>query len=234
MARLDELKFRVAGSPRSWPRSAGTMSLPNSISDRGTGSSSRRATSAVAHLHFVVAGTARWREQLAFRDALRADPGPVDAYAVVKRNLAARYASHRERYTFGKADAGDPPTRQGTSALSTVRFSAHIPVVVAAVVLRPHGLVHRGDRQWRALVLRGSAASPQGCMRPPASATTTRAICDEALRRGVAVQAMGCFRLTPREKPPTLVLGYAHLSEPPIRAGVCELAATVHAHRVPD
>lgn len=58
----------------------------------------------VAHLHVMVAGTARWDEQLAFRDALRADPGLVDAYAALKRNPAARHATDRERYTSAKAD----------------------------------------------------------------------------------------------------------------------------------
>lgn len=58
----------------------------------------------VAHLHVMVAGTARWDEQLAFRDALRADPGLVDAYAALKRDLAARHTTDRERYSSAKAD----------------------------------------------------------------------------------------------------------------------------------
>ena len=58
----------------------------------------------VAYLHVMVAGTARWDEQLVFRDALRADPGLVDSYAALKRDLAARHATDRERYTSAKAD----------------------------------------------------------------------------------------------------------------------------------
>jgi GrpB-like predicted nucleotidyltransferase (UPF0157 family) len=58
----------------------------------------------IAHLHIMVAGTPRWKEQPAFRDALRADPNLVDAYAALKRDLAARHATDRERYTSAKAD----------------------------------------------------------------------------------------------------------------------------------
>jgi hypothetical protein len=42
---------------------------------------------------------------------------------------------------------------------------------------------------------------------------------------------MSYYRLTPREEFATLVLGYAELSEPAIRAGVREFAAAVRATR---
>ncbi|RKS77459.1 GrpB-like predicted nucleotidyltransferase (UPF0157 family) [Motilibacter peucedani] len=56
-----------------------------------------------AHLHVMTAGTPRWHEQVEFRDRLRADPDLRDAYATLKRHLAARHASDREAYTEGKA-----------------------------------------------------------------------------------------------------------------------------------
>lgn len=56
-----------------------------------------------AHLHLLVAGSARWREQLAFRDALRADPALAREYARLKHLLAGRHATDREAYTAGKA-----------------------------------------------------------------------------------------------------------------------------------
>ena len=58
----------------------------------------------VAHLHLLPAGSPRWTEQLAFRDALRADPALVHRYAQLKRTLAAEHANDREAYTAGKAD----------------------------------------------------------------------------------------------------------------------------------
>ncbi len=57
-----------------------------------------------AHLHLLPAGSARWSEQLAFRDALRADPVLVHRYADLKRRLVAEHAADREAYTAGKAD----------------------------------------------------------------------------------------------------------------------------------
>ena len=48
------------------------------------------------HLHFVVYRELRWREQLAFRDALRASASDREAYERLKRYLAARYTDTRD------------------------------------------------------------------------------------------------------------------------------------------
>ncbi len=56
-----------------------------------------------AHLHLLPPGSPRWDEQIAFRDALRADRDLADEYAQLKTDLAAAYAD-REAYTDGKAD----------------------------------------------------------------------------------------------------------------------------------
>jgi GrpB-like predicted nucleotidyltransferase (UPF0157 family) len=55
-----------------------------------------------AHLHLLLATGRRWHEQLAFRDALRADPELVREYAGLKRALAAEHGTDREAYTAGK------------------------------------------------------------------------------------------------------------------------------------
>jgi len=57
------------------------------------------------------------------------------------------------------------------------------------------------------------------------------AIRDEALRRGIALTAMSTYFLVPRAGSPTLLIGYARVSEPTIRAGVRELAAAIRAVR---
>lgn len=55
------------------------------------------------HLHLVPTGSARYRDELAFRDRLRADPELALAYEHLKRELAARFPDDREAYTEGKA-----------------------------------------------------------------------------------------------------------------------------------
>ena len=58
-----------------------------------------------------------------------------------------------------------------------------------------------------------------------------RAIQDEAHRRGIAIGIPGENGTRSRGGPPTLLLGYAHVNEPTIRAGIKELAAAVRATR---
>lgn len=58
----------------------------------------------VAHLHLMTAGSTRWTEQLAFRDALRADPELRRRYTALKRELAVEYADDREAYTAAKGE----------------------------------------------------------------------------------------------------------------------------------
>ncbi|MGZ8782847.1 MAG: GrpB family protein, partial [Gaiellaceae bacterium] len=48
------------------------------------------------HLHMIVPGSQRWREELTFRDALRAEPETARAYEDLKRRLAGELAKDRE------------------------------------------------------------------------------------------------------------------------------------------
>jgi GrpB-like predicted nucleotidyltransferase (UPF0157 family) len=54
------------------------------------------------HLHLVPAGSPRYRDELAFRDLLRADRQVADEYATLKRELAGRHRDDREAYTEAK------------------------------------------------------------------------------------------------------------------------------------
>jgi GntR family transcriptional regulator / MocR family aminotransferase len=58
-----------------------------------------------------------------------------------------------------------------------------------------------------------------------------RAILDEARRRRIDLAPMSDFGMDPRAGPPTLILGYAQMPEPTIRAGVREIAEAVRAAR---
>lgn len=56
------------------------------------------------HLHLVPTDSRRFRDELAFRDRLRADPGLAAEYAQLKRRLAARFETDREAYTEAKGE----------------------------------------------------------------------------------------------------------------------------------
>jgi GrpB-like predicted nucleotidyltransferase (UPF0157 family) len=56
----------------------------------------------VAHLHLITTGCSRWHQQLAFRDALRADTALVYAYSQLKIRLAHDHYDDREAYAAGK------------------------------------------------------------------------------------------------------------------------------------
>ncbi len=54
------------------------------------------------HLHVVAHGDDNWRAYMIFRDALRRCPPLRDAYAALKRHLAAQLPDDRPRYTASK------------------------------------------------------------------------------------------------------------------------------------
>jgi GrpB-like predicted nucleotidyltransferase (UPF0157 family) len=60
------------------------------------------ATSLRIHLHAVERGSRFWREQLAFRDALRADPALRSRYQALKLRLAEEFADDKSAYTAAK------------------------------------------------------------------------------------------------------------------------------------
>lgn len=55
------------------------------------------------HLHIVPIDSERWRQCLAFRNALRADASLAQTYASLKLRLADQYRHDREAYTEAKA-----------------------------------------------------------------------------------------------------------------------------------
>jgi GrpB-like predicted nucleotidyltransferase (UPF0157 family) len=56
------------------------------------------------HLHLVPTASSRFRDELAFRDSLRANPEIAMEYAALKHGLADRFPQDREAYTDAKAD----------------------------------------------------------------------------------------------------------------------------------
>ncbi len=62
----------------------------------------RRGNPRAYHLHLTAIDSRFWRDHLTFRDRLRADDALRDAYAVLKRDLAARFPNDREAYIAAK------------------------------------------------------------------------------------------------------------------------------------
>lgn len=56
------------------------------------------------HLHLVPVGSAAYRDELRFRNYLRAHPDSRDEYARLKQELAVRFRRDREAYTEAKTD----------------------------------------------------------------------------------------------------------------------------------
>jgi GrpB-like predicted nucleotidyltransferase (UPF0157 family) len=55
-----------------------------------------------AHLHVMSPTSTRWAEQIAFRDALRADAQLARSYAELKATLARQHGDDREAYSAAK------------------------------------------------------------------------------------------------------------------------------------
>jgi GrpB-like predicted nucleotidyltransferase (UPF0157 family) len=62
----------------------------------------RRARACPCHLHAVTIQSDFWREHLAFRDALRADPALAAEYGALKQRLAVAFRDDASRYTEAK------------------------------------------------------------------------------------------------------------------------------------
>lgn len=56
------------------------------------------------HLHLVPTDSRRFRDELAFRDLLRASPEVAEEYTTLKHKLADRFSRDREAYTDAKTD----------------------------------------------------------------------------------------------------------------------------------
>ena len=63
----------------------------------------RRGNPRSYHLHLAAIDSPFWRDHLTFRNRLRADESLRDAYAALKRDLAARFPRDREAYIDAKA-----------------------------------------------------------------------------------------------------------------------------------
>ncbi len=130
------------------------------------------------------------------------------------------------------SDYGGPRIEQHGFAEFLVRgeLDRHLRRMRCRYRARRDALVDALRRSLPEAVICGIAAGLHGTVRLP-KGDDELAIRDEAARRGIALTAMSDHRLSSRDGPPTLLLGYARSPEPVIRAGVRELAAAIRQVR---
>ena len=66
------------------------------------------------HLHLVQSGSPHWNRHILFRDHLRRDPETAREYQTLKRGLAEKYRTEREKYTEAKTDFIQETTARAT------------------------------------------------------------------------------------------------------------------------
>jgi GntR family transcriptional regulator/MocR family aminotransferase len=130
------------------------------------------------------------------------------------------------------ADQGSPRIEQLALAdfLARGELDRHLRRMRARYRARRDILVAALARELPEAGVRGVAAGLHAIVELP-DGDDEQAIRDEAGRRGIALQVMDSYRIAPRERPPTLLLGYGQISEPAIPAGIAELSAAVRAAR---
>lgn len=130
------------------------------------------------------------------------------------------------------ADRGTARIEQQAFAdfLSRGELDRHLRRMRVRYRERRDALVRALARELPEAVTRGVAAGLHVTVRLPAG-NDEEAIRREALARRVAIETMSEYRPDDREGPPVLLLGYAQMPAPAIRAGIKQLADAVRASR---
>jgi GntR family transcriptional regulator/MocR family aminotransferase len=130
------------------------------------------------------------------------------------------------------ADQGSPRIEQFAFAdfLARGELDRHLRRMRARYHARRDAMVAALADALPEATVRGVGAGLHAAVELPAG-DDEHAIRDEAQRRGIALAILDSYRIEPRDRPPTLLLGYGQIAEPAIRAGIAELAAAVRAAR---
>jgi GntR family transcriptional regulator/MocR family aminotransferase len=130
------------------------------------------------------------------------------------------------------ADRGTAPIEQHAFAdfLARGELDRHLRRMRARYRARRDALVHALAEALPEAAVHGVAAGLHVTVQLP-HGDDEEAIREEANHRRVELETMSDFRPDARGGPPALVLGYAQLPEPAIRAGVHELAEAVRVAR---
>jgi GrpB-like predicted nucleotidyltransferase (UPF0157 family) len=168
------------------------------------------------HLHVVEAHSWFWNDHLHFRDHLRRHAAARDAYATLKRDLAARFPQDRVAYTMAKSTFI-------ASALAAARRERG----------RPHAVVVGGTGMLRGAVLglcrRGYAVSVVARKARDLDRLVRDAAAADGVVRGVCVDyrdreafAFGLDAAARELGPPLLAVVWAHSSAPDAPRAVAE------------
>ncbi|HEY6424991.1 MAG TPA: GrpB family protein [Pseudonocardiaceae bacterium] len=122
------------------------------------------------HLHLLQPGSARWRQQLVFRDALRADPALMLAYAQLKTEFAERHRDDREGPT--------PQASANLSRMSSPDLASQAPC---------ESRQRRAQRRTRARLRADLGSSTSSGTAPQRSSSTGFDYC---FARGVSARAV--------------------------------------------
>ena len=128
---------------------------------------------------------------------------------------------------------GAPPASSSTpSPTSSPAANSTATCVACAPAIAPPRRAHRGAQptHFPRPTIRGMAAGLHVTVYLPDS-DDEQAIREEASARRIEIETMSDFRPDARERPPALMLGYAQMPEPAIRAGIRELSEAVRAAR---
>jgi GntR family transcriptional regulator/MocR family aminotransferase len=130
------------------------------------------------------------------------------------------------------ADRGTARIEQYALAdfLNRGELDRHLRRMRARYRQRRDALVHALAEALPEATIRGAAAGLHVTVELT-DADDEQTIRDQASSRRVEIETMGEFRPTAARSAPALVLGYAQMPEPTIRAGVRALAEAVHAAR---
>ena len=125
-----------------------------------------------------------------------------------------------------RASNNTPSPTSSPAANSTATYAACEPATAAGETLSST----RSPKQLPEAAVLGVAAGLHVTVQLPDS-HDEQAIREEAHHRRVELETMSDYRPASRGHPPALLLGYAQMPEPAIRAGVHELAKAVQAAR---
>ncbi len=167
--------------------------------------------------HVVYAGSTSKTLAPALRIGWLVVPPALLAAVRHEKLLADRGTARIEQYAFA-------------DFLARGELDRHLRRMRARYRARRDALVSALTAALPEATVRGIAAGLHVTVELPGS-DDEQAIREEARHRRVALETMSDYRPSVTDRPPALVLGYAQMPEPAIRAGVKELAEAIAAAR---